>query len=126
VAAGAAYGGITPVATGNRDLTAGAAGTINLSGLGNNTAYTLYFAARDAANNLQANPTSVPVYTTGGMTNLNDTGQTSCYNAADTAGACDAAPTRNAGTRPPQAGRYGRGAAAPARPHTQTPSPIPI
>lgn len=43
---------------------------------------------------------------------LNDTGQTSCYNAADAAVACDdAATTGNAGTRPHQDGRYGRDAA---------------
>lgn len=42
---------------------------------------------------------------------LNDTGQTSCYNAADAAVACDAATAGNAGTRPHQDGRYGRDAA---------------
>ncbi|MGB4059392.1 MAG: DUF1566 domain-containing protein [Burkholderiaceae bacterium] len=42
---------------------------------------------------------------------LNDTGQTSCYNAANAAVACDAATTGNAGTRPHQDGRYGRDAA---------------
>jgi len=42
---------------------------------------------------------------------LNDTGQTSCYNASNVAVACDAATTGNAGTRPHQDGRYGRDAA---------------
>lgn len=42
---------------------------------------------------------------------LNDTGQTSCYSAANAAVACDAATTGNAGTRPHQDGRYGRDAA---------------
>ena len=42
---------------------------------------------------------------------LNDTGQTSCYNAADAAGSCSAATAGNAGTRPHQDGRYGRDAA---------------
>ena len=45
---------------------------------------------------------------------LNDTGQTSCYNASNVAVACDAATTGNAGTRPHQDGRYGRDAAAAA------------
>lgn len=43
---------------------------------------------------------------------LNDTGQTSCYNASDVAVACDAATVGNTGTRPHQDGRYGRDAAA--------------
>lgn len=42
---------------------------------------------------------------------LNDTGQTSCYNAANSAVACDAATAGNTGTRPHQDGRYGRDAA---------------
>ncbi|MBA4256882.1 MAG: hypothetical protein C0445_13515 [Polaromonas sp.] len=42
---------------------------------------------------------------------LNDTGQTSCYNASHTAVACNEATTGNAGTRPHQDGRYGRDAA---------------
>ncbi|MFM2449686.1 MAG: hypothetical protein RIS44_2136 [Pseudomonadota bacterium] len=43
---------------------------------------------------------------------LNDTGQTTCYNASNAAVACDAATTGNTGTRPHQDGRYGRDAAA--------------
>lgn len=42
---------------------------------------------------------------------LNDTGQTSCYNAANSAVACDAATAGNTGTHPHQDGRYGRDAA---------------
>jgi hypothetical protein len=45
---------------------------------------------------------------------LNDTGQTSCYDASDVAVACDAATAGNTGTRPHQDGRYGRDAAAAA------------
>jgi hypothetical protein len=45
---------------------------------------------------------------------LNDTGQTSCYNASDVAVACDAATAGNAGTRPRQDGRFGRDAAGAA------------
>lgn len=42
---------------------------------------------------------------------LNDTGQTSCYNASNVVVTCDAATAGNAGTRPHQDGRYGRDAA---------------
>lgn len=42
---------------------------------------------------------------------LNDTGQTSCYDAANAVATCNAATTGNAGTRPHQDGRYGRDAA---------------
>lgn len=42
---------------------------------------------------------------------LNDTGQTSCYNASGSVVACDAATIGNSGTRPHQDGRYGRDAA---------------
>ncbi len=42
---------------------------------------------------------------------LNDTGQTQCYDAANTAGACSAATTGNTGARPGQDGRFGRDAA---------------
>lgn len=45
---------------------------------------------------------------------LNDTGQTSCYDASDVAVACDPATAGNTGTRPHQDGRYGRDAAAAA------------
>lgn len=42
---------------------------------------------------------------------LNDTGQTSCYDAANAVATCNTATTGNAGTRPHQDGRYGRDAA---------------
>lgn len=45
---------------------------------------------------------------------LNDTGQSSCYDASNIAVTCDAATAGNTGTRPHQDGRYGRDAAAAA------------
>lgn len=39
---------------------------------------------------------------------LNDTGQTSCYNAVDVSAACSAAVGGDAGTNPRQDARYGR------------------
>lgn len=42
---------------------------------------------------------------------LNDTGQTQCYDAANTAVACNEATTGNTGVRPGQDARYGRDAA---------------
>ncbi|GAB4088479.1 Lcl C-terminal domain-containing protein [Hydrogenophaga soli] len=51
---------------------------------------------------------------------LNDTGQTSCYDASNAAVACSAATVGNSGTLPHQDGRYGRDAAAAAGVLTKT------
>jgi hypothetical protein len=51
---------------------------------------------------------------------LNDTGQTTCYDASDNATACNTATVGNSGTRPHQDGRYGRDAAFAAGQFTKT------
>jgi hypothetical protein len=51
---------------------------------------------------------------------LNDTGQTTCYDASNAAAPCNAATVGNTGTRPHQDGRYGRDVAASAGVLTKT------
>lgn len=64
VEAGVNYGSVTVVAAGNLPLSANVAGSISLNGLNAGTRYTLYFAAKDTGNTLQATPTSLVVATT--------------------------------------------------------------
>lgn len=64
VEAGVNYGAVTMVAAGNLPLAANVPGSISLAGLSAGTQYTLYFAAKDASNNLQTAPTSLALTTT--------------------------------------------------------------
>ncbi len=54
VVAGANYGAVTVVGSGNTAMTAATPVTINLTGLTAGTTYKLYFVAKDASNNLQS------------------------------------------------------------------------
>ncbi len=73
VAAGANYGAVTVAAAGSTAMTASNPATINLSGLTVATSYTLYFVAKDTADNLQAAVASVAV-TTADLTSQTITG----------------------------------------------------
>lgn len=63
VVAGVSYGGVTITGSGNTAMTAATPASISLSSLTASTTYTLYFVAKDTANNLQAAAASVAVNT---------------------------------------------------------------
>ncbi|MBK9443626.1 MAG: DUF1566 domain-containing protein [Comamonadaceae bacterium] len=64
VVTGADYGAVTVVGAGNSAMSAATPATFSLSGMTASTAYTLYFVAKNTANNLQAAVSSVAVTTT--------------------------------------------------------------
>ena len=73
VVAGGNYGAVTVAAAGSTAMTAATPATISLSGLTVATSYTLYFVAKDTADNLQAAVASVAV-TTADLTSQTITG----------------------------------------------------
>jgi hypothetical protein len=64
VKAGASYGAVTVVASGNGVLPAASAGSISLTGLAASTAYDLYLVAEDAAGNLSVAASTATLTTT--------------------------------------------------------------
>jgi hypothetical protein len=68
VKAGANYGAVTKVASGNAAMTANVAKNFSVTGLAAGTNYDLYFAAEDGNGNLVASPTKVQFTTTAATT----------------------------------------------------------
>ena len=64
VVAGVNFGAVTVVGAGNSAMSAATPATFSLNGMTASTAYTLYFVAKNTANNLQAAVSSVAVTTT--------------------------------------------------------------